>query len=150
MNALSIFQYINEQRGKPIPLVVKIIHGVECSKDELNQPNTNLKFPKNTKQPIVLPDGLKCATLDLMGCDINELPKNLYVDQWMDIRRTNITTLPKCLKMGERNMLHGNNDVIMFNDEEGWGRTHSLKHIRKEKIKINGSKYPYSFTFYPS
>ena len=118
-NIYNLFKFLEDKKGKKIPLKFKLIHAPETlTKEDLNvEGDLNLKntkissLPDNLKvegslnlentQISSLPDNLKVwGYLSLENTPISSLPDNLTVGGFLDLRYTQITSLPDNLKVG--------------------------------------------------
>lgn len=98
MNLTTIFNFIKEKKGYPIPFSYKIINNLPISKDELTV-NGDV-YIISSKKEVILPDNLTIyGNLDLKYSNISKLPENLTVTGSLNIRNTKITELPKSLKV---------------------------------------------------
>jgi len=97
MNPLNLFKYLEKEKGKPIPLRIKLIMGLPLTPEELdvkgylNLDETPIKF---------LPPGLKVeGDLLVSYTDITSLPQGLQVGGDLELVGTEITSLPHDLKV---------------------------------------------------
>ena len=105
MNPISIYKFLNSKKGKKIPIIAKLIHGLPLSKDELNikgsldLSNTQIEF---------LPNNLNVGdSLYLYKTQIISLPDNLSVGGSLYLYYTQITSLPNNLNIGKDLYLGG-------------------------------------------
>jgi len=95
---LNIFQFLENTKGKRIPLKFKLLNNLPLSKDESTLDyDTGCTFFRRSEIS-VLPNNLtvKCF-LSLAYTKIKKLPRNLTVEEWLDISNTKISYLPKNL-----------------------------------------------------
>lgn len=96
MNLITVFNFIKEKKGYPIPFKYKIIYNLPLSKDELMVKGD--VFLQYIDKELILPDNLTInCNLDLRFSKINKLPENLTVTGILSISYTKITELPKTL-----------------------------------------------------
>ena len=95
----NIFQYLENKKGKPLPLELKLINNLPLNENELTYNdnldliNTNIKY---------LPDNLTVnGYLDLYKSKITYLPDNLIVNGWLDLTYTKINSLPDNLNVND-------------------------------------------------
>ena len=125
MNPINLFKFLEKQKGRPIPLLVKLIQGLPLTPEDLIiKGDLKLKDIKITS----LPDNLQIeGDLDLIDSKKTSLPKNLKikgfllassfrihtlpegleVGEWMNIEYTKITTLPPDLKVEANVVVEG-------------------------------------------
>jgi len=116
----NIFQYLYDKKGKPIPLLFKLIN-----KLPLNE--SNLYFDGN---------------LYLQYSNITSLPNNLTINGNLNISDTNITTLPNNLTVnGSLNLSHTDiselpDDLCVYGNLYCWC-TPLAKNIKKDISLLN-------------
>jgi hypothetical protein len=98
MNPLNFFKFLEKEKGKPIPLKVKLIHGLPLTPDELNVKGDLFLHDTNITS---LPQGLKIGGhLTLDNTSITSLPDGLKVKGDLYLNNTDITSLPQGLQVG--------------------------------------------------
>jgi hypothetical protein len=98
MNPINFFKYLEKEKGRPIPIEIKLIMGLPLTPDELN-----VKGDLNLDETPIkfLPQGLQVGGyLYLYGTSITSLPQGLKVGGFLDLTNTPITSLPQGLKVG--------------------------------------------------
>ena len=78
MNPLNLFKFLEKEKGKPIPLIYKLIHGLPLTPENL----------------VVKGD------LDLYETDVTSLPENLQIGKDLILTDTKIKSLPRGLIVG--------------------------------------------------
>ena len=98
-NIYNLFKFLEEKKGKPIPLKLKLIYAPETlTKDELNVEGSLYLYKTKISS---LPDNLKVGGfLDLGNTPISSLPDNLKVGGFLSLRDTKISSLPDNLTVG--------------------------------------------------
>jgi len=97
MNPINFFKFLEKEKGRPIPVQVKLIYGLPTTPDELNVKNLDLSNTPITS----LPQGLKVGgSLNLWKTKITSLPQGLKVEGFLDLTNTPITSLPQGLQVG--------------------------------------------------
>jgi hypothetical protein len=100
MNPLNLFKYLEKEKGIPVPLRLKLIHGLPLTPEDLNVKGyLHLSDSKITS----LPKGLKVGgSLHLQNCkNLTSLPEDLEIGGHLDLKNTPITSLPQGLKVEE-------------------------------------------------
>jgi hypothetical protein len=77
MKLISLFKFLEKEKGKPIPFEVKILHGLPLTPEELDVK----------------------GDLDLSDTKIKYLPKGLKIEHFLVISDTKITSLPPDLEV---------------------------------------------------
>jgi hypothetical protein len=96
MNPLNLFKFLEKEKGKPIPVKLKLIHGLPLTPEELDVKG-NLDFRDTSITS--LPQGLKVeGYLYLGNTPIISLPQGLKVGASLDLRNTPMTSLPPDLQ----------------------------------------------------
>jgi len=97
MNPLNLFKYLEKEKGRPIPIEIKLINGLPLTPQELNVKG-NLDLSGTPIES--LPQGLQVrGDLYLYGTSITSLPQGLKVG-YLSLENTPIASLPKGLKVG--------------------------------------------------
>ena len=78
-NIYNLFKFLEDKKGKPIPLRAKLTHAPETIEKE----DLNVK-----------------GSFDLRNTKISSLPDNLKVGGYLDLSYTSITSIPNNLKVG--------------------------------------------------
>jgi hypothetical protein len=117
MNPLNLFKFLEKQKGKPIPVRLKLIHGLPLTSEELNikgdldlSDTSITSLPQGLKvegylildrTPIIsLPKNLQVIDISLNNCiKITSLPKGLQVKGYLALENTSISSLPSDLKL---------------------------------------------------
>jgi len=88
----NIFQYLENKKGKPIPLIYKLLNNIPLNENELIiNGDLYLSYTKITS----LPNNLTVnGCLYLRHSDIISLPNNLTVNRYLSITLTKISELP--------------------------------------------------------
>jgi len=88
----NIFQYIQDKKGKPIPLKYKLLYNIPLTQDELiYNGNLILYDSKITSLPNNL---IVNGNLSLCGCHIEELPEKLVIRGNLILSNSEIKSLP--------------------------------------------------------
>lgn len=95
---LNIFQFLQDNKGKKVPLLYKLLNNLPLTKDDLFiDGDLNLMYSEIT----YLPDNLTVnGRLILYQTKIKSLPNNLRVKTWLNIENTDISVLPDDLYVG--------------------------------------------------
>jgi hypothetical protein len=98
MNPINLFKYLEKEKGKPIPIRLKLIHGLPVAPEELNvKGDLDLRDFKMTS----LPQGLKVGGYFILNkTSLTSLPENLEVGSDLNLADTPLTSLPQGLKVG--------------------------------------------------
>jgi len=99
MNPVNLFKYLEKQKGKPIPLRLKLVQGLPLTPEELDvKGDLNLYYSQKITS---LPSDLKVeGHLLLTRSSISSLSPNLQVGGNLYLYGTKITSLPPGLKVG--------------------------------------------------
>jgi hypothetical protein len=115
MNTLSLFKYLEKEKGKPIPLKLKIIHGLPVTLEELDVKGYLILYNSKITS---LPQGLKVRKALFLGYNpITSLPKGLKVGEHFNLEHTEISFLPSDLQV-ERYIWIENTPLAQKSDEE--------------------------------
>jgi hypothetical protein len=115
MNTLSLFKYLEKEKGKPIPLKLKIIHGLPVTPEELDVKGYLILYNSKITS---LPQGLKVRKALFLGYNpITSLPKGLKVGEHFNLEHTEISFLPSDLQV-ERYIWIENTPLAQKSDEE--------------------------------
>jgi len=99
MNPLNLFKFLEKEKGKPIPLEIKLEYGLPLTPEDINVGGSlDLENTSITSLPENLQIG---ATLFLKNTLITSLPKNLKIGGHLDIQETKISFLPPDLEVGK-------------------------------------------------
>jgi hypothetical protein len=120
MNPLNLFKFLEKEKGKPIPLKIKLIKGLPLTPEELDVKGyidlygtsiislpPDLKIEEHlllTRSSIssLSPNLQVGRNLYLMRCkNLTSLPENLQVGESLYLIYTRITSLPPDLKVGK-------------------------------------------------
>jgi len=115
MNPVNLFKFLEKQKGKPIPVQVKLILGLPLTPEELDvKGDLDLSDTKITS----LPQGLKVeGNLLTSDTKIKSLPQGLKVTVSLFISATKITSLPPDLEVGGNLWIFGT-PLAKKSDEE--------------------------------
>jgi hypothetical protein len=117
MNPINLLKYLEKEKGKPIPLRLKLIHDLPINPEDLEVEgrldlgSTNVKslpdnlkikngslFVDHTKQIISLPSGLEVeGNCSLDHSNIETLPEGLKVGGWLSLEYSAVKVLPSTL-----------------------------------------------------
>jgi hypothetical protein len=97
----NIFKFLEDEGEHKAPLKWKLNNDIPLTKEELNFEG-DLSFLAGSSIKS-LPKGFKVyGHLDLYGSEIESLPNDLYVEEWLVLAHCkNLTSLPKRLYVGE-------------------------------------------------
>ena len=115
MNSVNLFKFLEKQKGKQIPLRLKLILGLPLTPEELDvKGDLDLSDTKITS----LPQGLKVeGNLLTSDTKIKSLPQGLKVTVSLFISATKITSLPPDLEVGGNLWIFGT-PLAKKSDEE--------------------------------
>ena len=89
MNSLNLFKYLEKEKGKPIPLRLKLVHGLLLNPEDLDVKGDLYLDRTNITS---LPQDLKVGgNLDLANTKITSLPEDLQVERHLWLRNTPLT-----------------------------------------------------------
>lgn len=100
MDLHSVFEFLENKRGRPVPFLYKLAHDPDSIKEEdliiekdLELNGTNIKK---------LPDDLTVTGSFIIYRDtgLKKLPKGLFVEEILEITGVNLTEIPKDLVVG--------------------------------------------------
>lgn len=104
MNIINFFEFLEDKKGRSIPVVAKLVYGVPLTKGELTVRGDVFLQHSTTK---TLPEGLHVVgSLVLYYSSIESLPKGLVVERALDLMFTGISTFPKDIQVYGTVYLH--------------------------------------------
>jgi len=95
MNPLNFFKFLEKEKGRPIPIEIKLVHGLPLTPEELDVKET----------------------LNLWNTPITSLPQGLKVGVSLILWKTKITFLPSDLQVGANLWIRGT-PLAKKSDEE--------------------------------
>jgi hypothetical protein len=99
MNPINFFKFLEKEKGKPIPFLIKHKNGLPLTPKELDIKDFNTEY--HSYEITSLPNNLKVRKdLIIPESSIISLPKGLQVGRDLDVSGTEITSLPSDLKVG--------------------------------------------------
>jgi len=135
MNPLNLFKFLEKEKGKPMPLKIKLIHGLPLTPEDIDVKgyldlsgkkitslpqdlkvggSLNLEGTKITSLP---PDLQVGGSIILAKSKIISLPSGLQVGNFLNLENTSISSLPPDLKVGG-NFYIGNTPLAKKSDEQ--------------------------------
>jgi len=127
-NIYNLFKFLEEKKGKKIPLRAKLIHAPETlTKEDLNVEGDFYLYNKPLSS---LPDNFQVERhLFLDSTKISSLPDNLTVGGNLSLEKTPLSSIPKNLKVGG----------VFFIGQTPLAKKYSEEQIRK-MIEEKGGK----------
>ena len=77
MNPLNLFKFLEKEKGRQIPVIYKILHGLPLTPKELN--NKKQRIDLSYTNVTSIPSGLKAGKLDIEGTRITSLPQDIEI-----------------------------------------------------------------------